>query len=121
MEEAITALLASVAGGRRYWVRAPQATARPFVVLNRISGVADYHTQGASGYVASRVQADFYGETYDTAKQVARAATAVLSGYRGGLIQGIFVDSQRDLPAADAGEVKHLFRISIDFIVHHSQ
>jgi hypothetical protein len=121
MEEAITALLASVAGGRRYWVRAPQQAGRPFVVLNRISGLPDYHSQGPSGYVASRVQADCYAETYTAAKQVARAVKAALSGYRGGILQGVFADNERDLPAADAGEVKYLFRTSLDLIVHHSE
>lgn len=121
MEEAITALLASVAGGRRYWGRAPQTVSRPFLVLSRIDGVPNYVMQWASGYVASRVQIDAYADTYTAAKAAARAAIAVLSGYRGGDILGIFVDSQRDLPAADAGEVNHLFRVSIDIMIHHQE
>lgn len=121
MEEAITKLLALVAGGRRFWVRAPQGTARPFVVLNRVSGVHDYHLQGASGYVASRVQVDSYADSYTEAKGVARSAIDALSGHRGGTIQGIFIDSERDLPAADSGEVNQLFRTSVDFIIHHSE
>lgn len=121
MEEAVTELLALVAGGRRFWVRAPQGTARPFVVLNRVSGVRDYHLQGASGYVASRVQLDSYADSYAEAKAVAHSAIAAMSGRRTGSIQGIFIDSERDLPAADAGEVNQLFRTSVDFIIHHSE
>ena len=118
MEEAITALLAGVASGRRYWGRAPQSAARPFIVLNRIDGQRSYTTQAPTNHVASRVQVDCYGDTYTSAKGIARAATAVLSGYSGGIIQGIFVDGERDLPASDAGEVNHLFRVSIDIMVH---
>lgn len=121
MEEAITALLASVAGGRRHWVRAPQSAARPYLVLNRISGIHDYTTQGASGYVASRVQIDVYADTYTAAKVTARQVVTALSGYRSGSIQGVFLDMERDLPAEDAGTVNHLFRVSLDFTIHHSE
>ncbi|MDW9773083.1 DUF3168 domain-containing protein [Sinorhizobium meliloti] len=121
MEEALTALLASIAGGRRYWVRAPQTEPRPFVVLNRVDGVPSYHYQGASGLVASRVQLDCYADTYTAAKATARAVEAILSGYEGGIIQAIFLESHRDLPAADAGDVTNLFRASIDITVHHGE
>lgn len=121
MEEALTALLASVAGGRRYWGRAPQAAARPYVVLTRITGIRDYHTRGASGLVESRVQADCYADTYSAAKGLARDVRDAVSGHRAVIFKGIFIDSERDLPAADAGEVNHLFRVSIDLIIHHGE
>lgn len=121
MEEAVTALLANIAGGRRYWVRAPQNATKPFIVLNRVSGVRDYHMQGPSGFVSSRVQCDIYASTYTSAKTTARALVGAVSGHRGPNIQGVFVDSERDLPAADAGEVSNLFRISIDLNVSHSE
>jgi hypothetical protein len=131
MEEALVSLLASVAGGRRYWGRKPQKRSdggpveRPYVVLQRVTGLRDYHLQGPSGYVASRVQIDCYGDTYTSAKQTARSVIALVSGFHGTIagtrIQGIFVDSERDLPAADAGEVKDLFRTSIDVFVHHTE
>lgn len=119
MEEEITALLAGVAGGRRHWFQAPQEEARPYVVLQRISGLANYHMKGPSGYVFSRVQIDCYADTRTEAKTVARAVSEALSGYRGGTIQGAFIDGQRDLPAADAGDVSSLFRTSIDITIHH--
>ncbi|NVP55965.1 DUF3168 domain-containing protein [Mycoplana rhizolycopersici] len=119
MEEEITALLAGVAGGRRHWFQAPQDAPRPYVVMQRITGRANYHMKGPSGYVLSRVQIDCYADTRTEAKVTARAVTAALSGYRGGTIQGMFLDGQRDLPAADAGDVSSLFRTSIDFTIHH--
>lgn len=121
MEEALTALLAPVASGRRYWVRGPATAIRPFLVLNRVDGVPAYQYSGANGYVASRVQIDVYGDTYTATKAAARAAIAILSGYSGGSIQAIFIESQRDLPAADAGDVTNLFRNSIDITVHHGE
>lgn len=131
MEEALVALLLNAAGvtalvsTRIYWGRAPTKLPdgtpllRPYVVMQRIDGARDYHMQGPSGYVASRVQADFYGETYTSTKKAARAGIAALSGHRGGIFQGILIDSERDLPAADAGEVTNLFRTSVDIMVHH--
>jgi hypothetical protein len=121
MEETLTAMLASVAGGRRFWVRAPQSAKRPFVVLQRITGLPSYHMQGASGYVASRVQADVYADTYLDAQETARSLILALSGAASGGIQAIFIDSVRDSPASDAGDVTQLFRTSIDILVHHGE
>lgn len=121
MEELLTTLLAPVAGGRHHWVRAPQKTPLPYIVLSRIGGRRDYHLQGASGLVASRVQVDCYARSYLECKALARAVALILSGYRGGVIQGTFLDSERDLPASDSGEVNHLFRVSLDFMIHHQE
>lgn len=123
MEEVITALLASVAGGRRYWMRAPQNTnaeAGPYIVLHRIDGVPRYHMEGGDGLVASRIQANCFARTYTAAKAASRALVATLDGYSGGTIQAIFIENEgRDLAATDAGEVNNLFAIAVDFIVHH--
>jgi len=121
MEEALTALLASVAGGRRYWVRAPQTATRPFLVLNRISGGPSYTMGGSSGYTSRRMQIDCYADTYTGALTCMRAVRDLLSGYSGGIIQGIFLERERDLPAADAGEVTSLFRMSTDITVHYGE
>ncbi|MDW9877327.1 DUF3168 domain-containing protein [Sinorhizobium meliloti] len=127
MEEALVSLLlsatgvTSLVGARINWLRKPQNDAGvPYIVLQRIDGDRDYHMRGPSGYVTSRVQADIYGVTYGSTKKAARALITMLSGHRGGIFQGIFIDSERDLPAADAGEVTNLFRTSVDLIVHHT-
>jgi hypothetical protein len=121
MEKTITTLLASIAGGRRYWVRAPVAAQLPFVVLQRVTGMPNYNMQGASGYVFSRIQIDVYATSYSSAKTTAAAVKTVLSGYSDSSIQAIFIDSERDLPAADVGEVTDLFRTSIDITIHHGE
>lgn len=126
MQEALTTILSSVAGGRRYWVRVPQSLSiRPYIVLNRVSGNRDYHMAGASGYVQSRVQVDVYAETYSSAQTTVRAVRDAVSGLTttigGTQIQFITVESERDLPADDAGDITHLFRISLDLMVHHDE
>ena len=126
MEEALTSILSGVAGGRRYWVRAPQSlSTRPYIVMHRVSGNRDYHLKSASGYVQSRVQLDIYDETYGGAKTVARAVRDAVSGLAttiGGVqIQRITVESERDLPVDDTGEITNLYRTSIDLMIHHDE
>lgn len=119
MEEDLTTLMASIASGNRYWVRAPQNTARPYVILNVIDKPRGYTMAGQDGLTQSRVQADVYADSYSSAKTVARSIVTLLSGYRGGKFQGVFVDSERDLPAETAGSVSQLFRVSIDLMIHY--
>ncbi|MDH0873662.1 tail completion protein gp17 [Agrobacterium pusense] len=121
MQELLTSLLAPVAGGRRYWVRAPQTAPRPYVLLQVISAPSNYHMQGASGYVPIRVQIDVYANTYTEVTAVSRQIKGILSGYVSGPIQAVFIETERDLPAADAGDVNNLFRNSIDVIIHYGE
>lgn len=120
MEQELTTLLATAAP-RRYWSRAPQTPPqRPYVVFSRVSGVRGYHNQGDDGLAASRVQIDVYADTYTSVHSTAASIISVLSGYRGGSIQAVFVDSQRDLTGIEGGDPNELFRLSIDVIVHHT-
>lgn len=120
MEAELSALLATAAP-RRFWGRAPQAAPqRPYVVLSRVSGVRGYHNQGDDGLVASRVQIDVYGDTYSAVNATANGIVTTLSGYRGGTIQAVFIDSERDLTGIEGGDPNELFRVSIDLIVHHT-
>lgn len=128
LESALTSLLSGVASGRRWWGRAPEGTSPAdgaYLVLNRISGIRDYTMAGGSGYVESRVQIDAYAEEWPDARAASAAVITALSAHRGTTagtrIMGIFVDSERDLDASDAGGVSHLFRRSIDLIVHHDE
>ncbi len=126
MEEALTTILSSVAGGRRYWVSAPQSlSTRPYIIMLRVSGNRDYAMSGPTGYVQSRIQVDIYDESYGGAKTVARAVRDAVSGFAGTIggvhIQRISVESERDLPADDVGEITELFRTSIDLMIHHDE
>ena len=121
MEALLTNLLASLGGGKRYWLIVPQGTKPPYAIMQRITGIRDKHFQGASGLVESRVQIDCYDATYAGVAAMARSIVSLLSGRRVGIIQSIFIESERDLPTADAGAVTNLFRKSVDIIIHHKE
>lgn len=129
MEAALLSLLAPVASGRRYYVRAPQGEPYPYLVLNRVSGIHDYTMGGPSGFVQTRVQIDVYSDSWPSVFSTAQAAQTLLSGFSGvhgsTRFQGIFIDSVRDLSSGDAGQSSDrpttpLYRISIDIMIHHT-
>lgn len=125
MEEALIAYalagttLAGLVGSRIHWVRSPQGTASPRIVLYRIAGLWDMSlNNGPTGYVSSRVQADCIGTSYASAKAVARALEARLSGYSGTTggvrFEGVFLVGERD-DFFDTETPDKLFRTSLDF------
>jgi hypothetical protein len=130
MEEALRTFLlagtdlAALVGTRVHWVRSPQAAASPRVVLYRIDGLRDMHMQGPSGLVASRVQVDCIGASYGSAKTVARAVEAILSGYSGSAggirFEGCFLIGERD-DFEDTDTPDKLFRTSLDFNIWHKE
>lgn len=126
-EELLSYLLAasgitSLVGTRINWVRSPQGAASPRIVLTRIGGVRDMTLKEPSGLVASRVQVDCYGTSYGSAKNVARAVEARLSGYSGTqnstCFQGCFLIGERD-DYFDTDTPEKLFRTSLDFTIWH--
>jgi hypothetical protein len=128
MEEELIALLVSNAGvsarlsGRVYFGRKPQGEpALPYAVLTVANRTRSYDMRGDAGHAMTRVQVDVYATTYKDAKAATRAVSSALSGYRGGLFQGVFLDGERDLTGMDAGDVNPLFRISTDFMIHHNE
>lgn len=127
MEAALIARLLGAAGvtalvGQRInWSRRVQGEALPAIVLHRIDGGRDYHTQGPSGLIESRVQVDCWGKSYGSAKAVARQVEAAVSGAR--FIQGairfdaiLIVDERDD----SFDETTPIFRTSLDLAVHHA-
>lgn len=125
MEEALVGylladtVLAGFVNGRIHWVRSPQGALSPRIVLYKISGVRDMSlNNGPTGYVSSRVQVDCIGTTYSSAKAVARAIEARLSGYSGTTggvrFEGAFLVGERD-DFFDTETPDKLFRTSLDF------
>lgn len=122
--------VATVAGARVWWAERPQGSALPAAILHVISGGDDYHLRGRIALTETRVQVDCWGDRYLAVDALARAVRERLSGYLGTVgttrFAGIFLDGDRDMTdqagAADAGGGKampRLFRVSLDFIVHH--
>lgn len=128
MEEALRSVMleaadiAALVATRVHWVRSPQGSASPRIVLYRISGLRDMTMRGPSGLVASRVQVDCIGTSYGSAKAVARAVEARLSGFSGwssGIrFDGCFLIGERD-DFEDADTPDKLFRTSLDFNIWH--
>jgi hypothetical protein len=133
MEEALIAYLLANSGvralvgtppasQRMHWTQAPQGVAKPYATLTKVTGLRDTTLDGPSGFQEARVQIDCYGLTFASAKGLARAVEAVLSGLTvttGGIeFQGCFLDAERDGYEADAAPDK-LFRTSLDFIIFH--
>lgn len=113
--------LAALVGSRINWVRSPQGSSTPRIVLYKVSGLRDMTlNSGFTGYVTSRVQADCLGLTYSSAKTLARALEARVSGYSGttgGIrFEGVFLIAERD-DFSDADTPDKLFRTSLDFNV----
>lgn len=129
MQEHITARLlgsadlGALVGTRIHWGRLPPGvTALPYVILQVISGPRDYHSTGASGLIQSRLQVDSYGESADDAAAVHRAVEDLLSGYKGAgqgvIVQGAFLENERDLNSKTVGGETLLFRKSDDFTIN---
>ena len=129
MEEALVAYmlastsLATLVGTRINWTRSPQGSTSPRIVLYRISGLRDMSlNNGPTGYVSSRVQCDCIGTSYSSAKAVARALEARLSGYSGTTggvrFEGVFLIGERD-DYLEADTPDKLFRTSLDFNIWH--
>jgi hypothetical protein len=93
----------------------------PSIVINRISGAPVYTDQGESGLSEARLQVDCWGETYTSAKTVARAVIASLSAFVGTVgsteFQNILLDAERDFREGGSNAAEYLFRTNLDFII----
>lgn len=128
MEEALLALIRAdgtvtgLLGARINWVRRPQAdTVFPACTLQRVGGNRKYHTKAPDGLVQSRVQVDVWAKTYGATKTALRAIQSSVDGYRSGIFQGIFIDSERDFPDEINDANIRLFRVSTDLTIWHTE
>lgn len=119
MEEALRAILTPLCPV--HWGMAPQGSVRPFIVLTRVSGGRNYTTDGLTGPRAARVQADCYATSYGATRTLARRLVQTVDGYRAGPFGAIFIESEQDLPAADAEGNMTSFRTSVDLLIHYTE
>lgn len=122
MEAAFRALLSAAlpgAGGRVSWGMREQGGDLPSVTIIRISGAPTYAMAGPDGHVEDRLQVDFHDRTMAGAQALASSAITALSGYRGGVFQGLFLAGRRDLTEPGATDADRTARVSLDFMVHY--
>jgi hypothetical protein len=116
-----TAAVTDLVSTRVYPGSVPQASAMPAIVVNRISGTPIYTDDGESGLQTARLELDCWGDTYSSAKTVARAVIAALSGFVGTVddveVQNTLLDAERDMREGGGNAAKYLFRTNLDFIV----
>ena len=122
MEEEIRALLLSspgitdVVGQNINWGAMPQGSGYPSVVLNVVSDTNEHTMSGPDRLIDARVQADIYAETYGEAKAGGKAIRALLDGYSGGNMQGIFHEGSRDSGRNSGSEIDLPYRVSSDYM-----
>lgn len=121
LRAALIRLTRGVAGGRVHWLRVPQGLPTPYVVLNEISGVGHYHTQGRTRHRQTRVQCDIYAATLAEAEHEMAHLTAALSGARDGEILAVFVGEPADATTWDGGQVDPVVRFTVDLTIHSNR
>ena len=93
------ATLAGLIGNRVQWDTLPQGTPQPSIVMYVISSISHYTMAGADDYEMTHVQFDCRGATAASARAVAEALEARISGFKGEFggyrFLGIFMQGQR--------------------------
>jgi Protein of unknown function (DUF3168) len=125
MEAAIRSLLladsavTTLVGTRICPLVLPQKPTLPAITYQRISGQTQY-THDGPALARPRVQIDCWASDYDTAKSLAAAAAAVLSGFKGissGVeIEGVFSAGCREFYEAETRPAP-LYRVSSDYFI----
>ncbi len=115
------ATLTTLIGTRLYPLTLPQNPTLPAMTYQRISGERVHTADGAHGLNRARIQFDAWATTYLVAESVFEALRKRLDAFRGAagasIIQGAFVDSERDLYESEP----KLYRNTSDFDVWHNE
>lgn len=81
---AANSTVVSKAGGRAYWLTAPQdSAALSHVVLTQVSGERDLTHGGESGILEMRLQVDCVAPSFADAAAMREALCAAINGYKG--------------------------------------
>jgi hypothetical protein len=117
MEEHLYALLSGAVSFPVSWGTMGEGTGTPRATIYRTGATQD-HTMAGPGTISGTVQVDCYGQTFAEAIGASRDIRTALAGYRGGPIQGAFLQSIRDGFEDDA---QLLQRVSMTFSVHYRE
>lgn len=119
-------------GARVFPLVAPESTARPYLVFNRISVTRHPEMEAASGLVTSRVQIDCWDDDPLTAQNVAEAVRGALDGYKNTTmgagdhtcaIHRIMLDGQHDdfSPPREGEEDFGAYGEQLDCLIIHTE
>ncbi|MFA5265252.1 MAG: DUF3168 domain-containing protein [Opitutaceae bacterium] len=115
--------VAAKAGGRAYWLTAPQdSSALSHVVLTQVSGERDLTHGGESGLLEMRLQIDFVATNFADAAAMREAVCAALNGYKGAMGSSTInaIQHAGDLPD-QYEDGAALYMASSDFMVSYQK
>jgi hypothetical protein len=110
---------------RIYPGKMPQGQTLTSIVYNEISGQGDQHSQGASGLARVRMQLTAWATTADASHALYLAIKERIDGYRGTMgsgatlvnVQGVFLDSWRDIEDTEA----NLIGKAADYFINYEE
>jgi hypothetical protein len=112
----------AICSRRINWSLKPQGEPMPCIILHLIDGVPDYRVSGDKGLTAARVQVECWALDLKTAKALARAVDAALSGQRftqgTTRFAGVLIDDEDDDTFVEAPDT--FFRTRLDLAVLHA-
>ena len=116
MESHLYTLLSDAVSFPVAWGAMGDGTGTPRASVYRVGGLRDMHLQG-KGLMQGRLQIDCYGKTWAEANGAGDDIRAALEGYRGGPVQGAFLEAIRD---GFEGDAQLLQRVSLTFSVTYA-
>jgi hypothetical protein len=124
MEEALraklrtTAAVTLIVGQKVDWGGRPEGDTLPALSLRLVDDDTDMKMSGPTGWVSARVEANGWARTYKVARDIGRAVSGTLVGFRGnlsGIPFRILPLGSRNLP--DKDEAGPIHRTSVDLAV----
>lgn len=115
--------ITGLVGQRVYFVQAPQDTAKPYLVINKISGTRENSREANTHLAHPRFQLTAFAETYGACKSIIAAVQTALQGYTGTMggaggvaVGAVFYEDENDL---DPGPNNELYGVAADYIIWH--
>lgn len=130
-ERAIDALLSGLVSTRCYPMVAPQQSARPFIIYQRIDSERWRSINNPAGIAQALIQVDAYADSYNDVKALASDIENILDGYRGSVNYGdnspqstieiCGITLQSDIDSLEQTEEPFMFRNIARYLVTYKQ
>jgi hypothetical protein len=115
------AALTTIVSTRIYFVKAQQDVAKPYLAIQKISGVRGHSHDGPDGSVQSRFQFSAFATTYKECKDIVEAIRGGIDGAKGlwstVYIGHCFYDNETDLWDDDIG----LYGVAVDYLILYTE